>query len=304
MLPPATEFSLARGKVSKASENSVDRQNGQVVEERKLDRQVFKESYVSSATASVAISCYIRTLNEERRIGEVIRAAYQIADEVILVDSGSVDRTIEIAAAENAKVVHQPWLGNGYQKRVGEDAARHDWVLDLDADEVVSPELADEIRDIFASEPRHKAYELTLIKVPPFGEPWWKFKRAYRTKLYNKAHIRIPEHAAWDQFQVPGGEKVGRLQKPLMHYAFSGIEHVMAKLNRASGVRAREADLKPIWSIIARILFGFPFYFLKEYFLNGLILGGVYGFSYAMSIAFGRWLRDVKMYERHKIQRN
>ncbi|WP_170936953.1 MULTISPECIES: glycosyltransferase family 2 protein [Rhodomicrobium] len=249
--------------------------------------------------AATPISCYIRTLNEERRIGEVIRAALQVADEVVLIDSGSKDATLAIAAAEGARVVHQPWLGNGRQKRAGEDAARHDWVLDLDADEVVSPELAAEIRALFAAGPRHRMYELTLITVPPFGEPWWNFKHAERIKLYDKRHIRIPDHAAYDQFEIPPGERPGKLRGPLMHYAFTGIEHVMTKLNRASSVRARELKLKPLWLVVLRILFGFPTYFFKAYIVNGLIRGGVYGFAYACALAFGRWLRDVKMYERH-----
>lgn len=254
---------------------------------------------VAEPARQPAISCYIRTLNEERRIGDVIRAAFLIADEVIIVDSGSKDRTLAIAQAEGARVIHQPWLGNGRQKRVGEDAARHDWVLDLDADEVVTPELAGEIRQIFNAGPRCRTYEVTMVIVPPFGKPWRNFKLARRIKLYDRRHIRIPDHAAWDQFEAPRGEKVGRLSQPLLHYAFANIEHVIAKLNRVSSVRARETPLKPRWNVMIRVLFGFPAYFVKEYFLNGLILGGVYGFAFAASIAFGRWLRDVKMYERH-----
>ncbi|MGB0086007.1 MAG: glycosyltransferase family 2 protein [Rhodomicrobiaceae bacterium] len=246
------------------------------------------------------ISCYIRTLNEERRIGEVIRGALQIADEVIVVDSGSKDETLAIARSEGARIIQQPWLGNGRQKRVGEDAARHEWVLDLDADEVVTPELAEEIRRIFASGPRHRMYELTLIMVPPFGKPWWRFKRASRIKLYDKRRVRIPDHAAWDQFDPPAGETVGRLGQPLLHYCFSDIGHMVTKLNRVSAVRAREAPLKARWQVILRVLFAFPAYFFKEYILSGLIRGGVYGFAFAMTVAIGRWLRDVKMYERHR----
>lgn len=269
-----------------------------------MGKQEFELHDHDAPTVSVSgrtplVSCYIRTLNEERRIGEVIRAAYQVADEVVLVDSGSKDSTLRIAASERARIIHQPWLGNGHQKRVGEDAAQHDWVLDLDADEVVTPELADEIRNVFAAGPDGNMYELTVITAPPFGEPWWNFKKAHRIKLYNKTHIRIPNHAAWDQFEAPRGECVGRLHQPLMHYAFSDIEHVMAKLNRVSSARARYAELKPLWNVVPRIFFGLPVYFIKEYILSGLIRGGVYGFAYALAIAFGRWLRDVKMYEKH-----
>jgi glycosyltransferase involved in cell wall biosynthesis len=270
--------------------------------QQELDRRV-AERPAGTARSAPPISCYIRTLNEERRIRDAVRAALQVAEDVVLIDSGSTDATLAIAEAEGARVIGQPWLGNGRQKRVGEDAARHDWVLDIDADEVVTPELAAEIRGVFAAGPQFQMYELTLITVPPFGAPWRNFKRAYRVKLYNKQHIRIPDHAAWDQFKVPPGAKLGKLHQPILHYAFAGMEHVIAKLNRASSVRAREAKLKPLWNVILRIVFGLPLYFLKEYFVNGLIRGGVYGFAYACAIAFGRWLRDVKMYERHQRER-
>jgi len=268
-------------------------------QQQKSARRAMEPDIAAASGSPIPISCYIRTLNEERRVGEVIRAAFRVVDEVVLIDSGSKDATLQIATEAGARIVPQIWLGNGCQKRVGEEAARHDWVLDLDADEVVSPELAAEIREQFAAGPRHQMYELTLVTVPPFGDPWWNFKRAKRIKLYNKRHIRIPDHAAYDQFKVPAGESVGKLRQPLMHYAFAGIEHVMMKLNRASSVRALETPLKPLWQVVLRVFFGFPVYFLKEYVLNGLILGGIYGFAYAYAIAFGRWLRDVKMYERH-----
>lgn len=270
--------------------------------QQEFDRRV-AERPAGTARSAPPISCYIRTLNEERRIRDVVRAALQVAEDVVLIDSGSTDATLAIAEAEGARVIGQHWLGNGRQKRVGEDAARHDWVLDIDADEVVTPELAAEIRGVFAAGPQFQMYEVTLITVPPFGAPWRNFKRAYRVKLYNKRHIRIPDHPAWDQFKVPPGAKLGKLHQPILHYAFAGMEHVIAKLNRASSVRAREAKLKPLWNVILRIVFGLPLYFLKEYFINGLIRGGVYGFAYACAIAFGRWLRDVKMYERHQRER-
>jgi glycosyltransferase involved in cell wall biosynthesis len=253
-----------------------------------------------AAASGLPISCYIRTLNEERRIAEVIRAAFQVADEVIVVDSGSTDATPDLAAAAGARVIRQPWLGNGKQKRVGEDAARHDWLLDLDADEIVSPDLAAEIREAFSKPQAFHMYELKLVTVPPFGEPWWTFKTAQRIKLYDRRHVRIPDHAAWDQFKPPVGSKIGHLSGALLHHSFASIEHIVAKLNRASSTRGREAEIKPLASVIFRVFFGFPFYFFKEYILRGLIRGGVYGFAFALTLAFGRWMKDVKMYERHK----
>jgi glycosyltransferase involved in cell wall biosynthesis len=249
---------------------------------------------------SLPISCYIRTLNEKRCISDVIRAAFQVADEVIVVDSGSTDGTIAMAQAAGARVIQQPWLGNGWQKRIGEDAARHEWLLDVDADEILSPELAAEIREEFRGGPRCDMYALKLVTAPPFGEPWWNFKTPHRIKLYNKTRIRMPEHAAWDQFKPKPEHKVSRLAAPLMHHAFTGVDHIVSKLNGWSSMRTRETKTKSLPNVVFRIFFAFPFYFLREYFLRGLFRGGTYGFVFAFCLAFGRWLGDVKMYERHR----
>ena len=249
------------------------------------------------------VTCYVRTLNEERRIRDVIRAARQVVDEVVLVDCGSTDKTLEIAADEGAKVVSQAWLGNGAQKRIGEDAASHDWLLDLDADEIVTPELAEAIRSIFETGPEFSIYEVPLITVPPIGKPWKNFKIAWRRKLYNRKIVRIPDSAVWDQFEIPAGQRVRRVNKPLLHYSFTNIEHVVTKMNKVSSTRARESKLKSFPGTVLRVWFGFPSYFVKEYFCRGLIRGGTYGFAFAMTMSFARWMRDVKMYERHMIMR-
>src|SRR4030088_3299263 len=99
------------------------------------------------------VSCYIRTLNEERLLGKVIAAVRDVVDEVVIVDCGSTDATVAIAQAAGARMVHQPWLGHGRQKRFGEDLCRNDFLLDLDADEIVSPGLAAEIRALLAFGP-------------------------------------------------------------------------------------------------------------------------------------------------------
>ncbi|MGD2133402.1 MAG: hypothetical protein PVI23_11455, partial [Maricaulaceae bacterium] len=96
------------------------------------------------------------------------------------------------------------------------------------------------------------------------------------------------------------GTKTGRLKGALLHYSFTGIEHLIAKVNKNTSVRAREARLKPLWQLRLRILFGLPFYFARRYLINGLILRGAYGFAFALAVSVGRWLRDVKMYEIHK----
>lgn len=134
------------------------------------------------------VTCYIRTKNEERMVGQVIEAAKQAVSDVVIIDSGSTDATLKIAATLGARVIHQAWLGNGKQKRVGEDAALHDWVLDLDADEVVSPELAEEIKVLFAAgAPPASVYQLNWSPCRPLenlGTMWrWRIGANFTTAL-------------------------------------------------------------------------------------------------------------------------
>jgi glycosyltransferase involved in cell wall biosynthesis len=247
---------------------------------------------------AVPVSCYIRTLNEERKIGAVIASVRDLVEEVVVVDSGSTDATVAIAEAMGTRIVRQAWLGNGRQKRVGEDHCRNDFLLDLDADEVVSPELATEIRALFADGPPPRpVYELRLVTVPPVGGPWHDFGVRRRHKLYDRRVVRQPDHKAWDQFKVPARVKVGRLSGALLHYAFGDLAQVVAKLNRASTVRATETRRRSRAEAGLRVLFALPVYFLKHYLQRGLFRAGIYGVSLAAISAFGRWLRDAKMYE-------
>lgn len=230
-------------------------------------------------------------------IGAVVRAALCVAREAIIVDSGSTDATRAIAEAAGARVLDQPWLGNGGQKRVGEEAAAHDWLLDLDGDEIVTEELAAEIRALFeAGEPPLGVYRMDLVTAPPIGEPW-PFYRDPRAKLYDRRRFRIPDHKAWDQLEL-GDAPVGRLEGALMHHSFRDLEHYLAKWNRVSSVRARETRLKSYPAVVLRVLFARPVYFWRHYLLRGLWRAGLYGLIIARNAAFGRWLRDAKMYER------
>jgi glycosyltransferase involved in cell wall biosynthesis len=245
------------------------------------------------------VSCYIRTLNEERLLGRVVAAAREVVDEIVIVDSGSKDATVAIAQAAGARVIHQDWLGNGRQKRFAEDQCRHDFVLDLDADEVVSPALAAEIRALFAAGPPPlPIYELRLVTVPPVGKPWTNISVARRRKLYDRRVVRAPDHKAWDQFEVPPGVEVGRLAGDLLHYSFRDLAQLVEKLNRVSTVRARDGKKSGRVAVAARVLFAWPFYFVKHYLFRGLYRAGIYGIVLAAISAYGRWLRDAKMYER------
>src|SRR5262245_61023429 len=219
----------------------------------------------------VPVSCYIRTFNEARKIGDVVATALEVAEGVVVVDSGPSDATVGIAESRGARIIRQDWLGRGRQKRFAEEQCRNDFVLDLDADEVVSPQLAAEIRALFANgPPPFPVYELKLVIVPPVGRPWWNVAVSYRRKLYDRRVVRQPDHLAWDQFELPRGVRVGRLRGPLMHHSFRDIEHMMEKLNIITTVRATATRLhRRRWEVAARVFLAYPFYFLKHYALRG-----------------------------------
>lgn len=259
----------------------------------------------AAAARAIPLSCYIRTLNEAHRIGPVVRAALKAASEVVVVDSGSKDGTVEAAKAAGARVIHNPWPGNGYQKRVGEEACSHDWLLDLDADEVIDDELAASIRALFANgEPQASMYALKLVIAPPAGEPWRDFALTWRAKLYDRRRHRMPADEMWDQLEEKRSAKPPRLDGAILHYSFTDLKDFIAKLNRGSSNRAARMKPRSIPALGLRILFGFPVYFTKTYLARGYWRGGLYGFVVATILANARWQRDAKMFEQALMERD
>ncbi|MEO1694533.1 MAG: glycosyltransferase family 2 protein [Pseudomonadota bacterium] len=246
----------------------------------------------------VPLSCYIRTLNEAERVGPVITQALKVASEVVVVDSGSTDATVTIAESAGARVIDNAWPGNGHQKRVGEEACHHDWLLDLDADEVITDDLAHEIRALFAAgRPNSTVYALPMAIKVPTAPAWTSFFITHRNKLYDRRAWRMPAHAAWDQLDLPKTEKPPRLNNLIIHYSFTDFAQLVRKMNSVSSTRAKYTKPRSKWHLRVRIFSALPIYLLKHYIARGLWRGGTYGFATALQFAHARWLRDVKMYE-------
>ena len=172
-------------------------------------------------------------------------------------------------------------------------------LLDLDADEIVSEELAGEILKLFASgEPDADVFRLPLVIVDPSGRIWRKARAPRRAKLYDRRKVRIPAHGAWDQFRIPAGLRVRRLEGPLLHYAFDDVGHLSRKQGSAMVRRVRFLDDGRRRPVALRVRFGLPVFFLRNYLLRGQWREGRYGFLLALTTAYNHWLRYAMLYER------
>lgn len=252
---------------------------------------------------SLPLSVFIIAMNEADRIGDTIRAVRDLTDDLVVVDSGSTDGTQAIAAALGARVIHHPWPGYGPQKRFAEEQCRHTWVLNLDADEVVPPELAAAIRDTFAAvEASRDAYRLGIAEIFP-GErrphPW--AYTLWPVRLYRLDRGRYSPSLVHDRVDLLPGARVGRLRPPIHHFSVRSLGDQVEKLNRYSDQQADDLDLRgvtiPAWRIFAE----FPAAFLKAYFGRRHFVRGGYGFLTAMNYAIARHLRVAKHYERRLV---
>jgi len=237
--------------------------------------------YSGSSVNRFPLSCFIIAKDEEDRIARTIRSVREWVDEVVVVDSESSDRTVAIASAEGARVITQPWLGFGGQKRFAEDQCRNDWVLNLDADEVVTEYLRQEIKALFARQtPNAVAYEMLVNLVYPGDErprPWAR-DHVY-VRLYNRKVLRFRDSQIHDSV-VTDGQKVVRLRGAIFHHSIRSFEHLRAKLKERMELSAKYRTSACQLSAL-RLVLEFPANFYKYYIVRRHFMGGVKGLRYA-----------------------
>lgn len=247
----------------------------------------------------IPLSAFIITNNEEARLPATLAALRSWIDDIVVVDCGSSDRTVEIARSMGARVLHRNWTGYGQQKRFAEQNCRHDWVLNVDADEVVTPALAGEIRALFASgrPPRPGAYCMRILTVYPGDERPRPLAHDYNVvRLYHRAAGGYREHALHDRVVLKGIEPT-QLCGPVFHYSHLSFEHMIEKGNRYSSFSARTAKPRPTRWLPLRVFWQFPVTFLKMYLIRRHFTGGWKGFYFALCHAQMRTSRIAKMLE-------
>src|ERR1017187_5213573 len=183
------------------------------------------------------LSVAMIAMNEEANLPRTL-ASVRWADEIILVDSGSTDRTLEIAESFGAQTSYHPFGGHGEQKNVALDLCTSDWILLLDADEVLTPELQQEIRTVLACEdgrePRHKAYWIPRLNLI-FGR-WIRhggFYPDHKLRLFERGSARLSEGVGPHSTPQFSG-LCGALKNDMLHYAYPTLAIYLEHMNRYS----------------------------------------------------------------------
>lgn len=244
------------------------------------------------------ISVFIIANNEADRIGIAINSVREWVEEVVVVDSGSSDNTMKIAEELGARVLFHSWRGYGPQKRFAEEQCRNRWLLSLDADEEITPELAEELQALFAGgEPPLTGYFLRIRDLLPGETALAPFAHTnFVLRLYNKEKARYSDSPVHDSVIVREG-KTATLEHPALHRSFRSLAHAIEKMNAYTSMQVENMRGKTIRFPTLRLIVELKISFLKAYFLRGYMWRGRRGFVYSIVYAFGRMMRIAKFVE-------
>lgn len=243
------------------------------------------------------LSVAIITLNAATQLEACLNSA-RFADDIVVVDSGSTDGTIELAERHGARVIQQAWLGFGPQKQFAVDTARHDWVLCLDADERVTPELQAAIENALR-EPANGAYRFArcnrfLGRYLKHGEgyPDWSLR------LFDRRRARWSDDAVHEKVISDGA--IGTLAGDLLHDSAESLAAYLNKQNRYTSLAAEMALAAGKKTGFARIALSPLVRFIKFYFIRQGFRDGLPGLIHIAIGCFNSFMKYSKMLERGK----
>lgn len=246
----------------------------------------------------ISISAVIITLNEAHNI---VRTLESLAwcDEIVIVDSGSNDDTVALCEARGCRVVYHPFSGFGEQKQFAVRLAAHQWVLSVDADEVISAELKNEIIEIFdQGEIACAGFYLprTLVfmgRVFRYGN---ENKHAF-LRLFNR------EYGGFTNAQIHEGVKLNgktmTLRGAMLHYSYRDIGHYFSKFNQYTSMAAKELYAKGKTTSRVMIVLRLPITFFQTYILKANFLNGFPGFVWSLFCGIYPSVKYLKLYELH-----
>ncbi|MCA8921647.1 MAG: glycosyltransferase family 2 protein [Planctomycetes bacterium] len=248
------------------------------------------------------ISACVIAFNEETKLAECLDSVAFCA-EVIVVDSHSTDRTREIAVQRGAKVIERDWPGHIEQKNFAIEQATHDWVLCIDADERVLPELREAIEREFAEGPRADGYGLNRRNV--YLGRWIRHGGWYpdrKLRLFKRAKGRWGGVNPHDHVGLDAGCVEGRLPGDLQHLSYDGIADHLRTIDYFSTIAAKEKLSRGQRGVTLQVLFNPPWKFTKMFVLQRGFLDGWRGLIVAMLGAIYVFLRYAKLWELIHVQ--
>lgn len=250
----------------------------------------------ADSTRKPPISVCVITLNEEENIRDCLESV-KWADEIVLVDSFSVDRTVAVAREYTDRIFQRKWKGINDQRQYCLEVATHEWVLCVDADERLTPELANEIQSFFKDGdpecagfemPRRTWYLGRWIR----GSGWYP---AHKVRLFRRAAGRFGDNDPHDKVLIDG--EVRRLRHDLLHYSYRDLAHHVATVNSFSTTAARRKFRKGKRGSLAAMLFKPPWRFFWQYILRRGFRDGVPGLLIGAMSAYTVFLRSAKLWE-------
>jgi glycosyltransferase involved in cell wall biosynthesis len=241
------------------------------------------------------LSVTIITLNEEANIVPCLESA-RWADEIVVLDSGSTDRTVELARQFTDRVISVTWQGFGKTKNLAVAEARMDWIFVLDADERITPELRQEIQAVLQADGPADGYRVPRRNhfcgrdIHHLG--WYP---DYSIRLFRKTRGRFNEREVHESVEIQG--QTGTLQHPMLHYTYTSISDFVLRMDRYSTLAAQELlkqGKKPRWGELVWRPF---FTFLKLYILQKGFLEGRDGYTLAFLYSTYNFLKYYKFRE-------
>ncbi|MFM8186603.1 MAG: glycosyltransferase family 2 protein [Alphaproteobacteria bacterium] len=249
----------------------------------------------------IPISVFIITKNEADRIGNIIKAVQSFADEIIIIDSGSIDETKKICEDLGVKFIFNSWQGYGPQKIFGENICKNQWLLNIDADEEVSEELANEIIGIFGKEisPEIAGFKIKIFNKFRFETKPHKLAYYYnQLRLYNKNLAGFKNSTVHDSVILKDtNHKILQLKNIIYHQSFRDFTHWIEKINSYASMQAKDAVLKNKNVGFLKILLAPTLAFFKAFFIRRYFIYGFNGIIYSYLYAFSRFLKMVKIRE-------
>lgn len=187
------------------------------------------------------LSVFIICQDEERIIGACLEQVAKIADEIIVVDSGSTDATLEIARRFTDRIYHQDWLGYGRQKNVALSKCENEWVMSVDSDEVIPDDLIDEIRELDFQAPAYRIARKLFLGNKFIR--WGGYYPDYQLRLFRKSLGRFSDARVHESVKLNCRENCPRLSHPLNHYSYENLAEMRAAFREFAELSDRQANL-------------------------------------------------------------